>query len=236
MPASCAQGRLPACMSSARLSRRGPAATVVSLTRSSPISAPNLDYSPHAHGFIAATSTKLAGKECEPRARLIVTTLSSNGWRNTSNTRIPNSGSSSRNNTPRCASEISPGRGQFPPPTSPACEMVWCGARNGRLWDHRRVGGQEIGHRVDSRDVERFLHRHRRQDRGQRPRQQRLPRAGRPEHDHIVPARGRLRQRPFDVLLASHFAEIGRHRQHAAHVPHRSVERELPDDQRALLF
>ena len=29
-------------------------------------------------------------------------------------------------------SEISPGRGMRPPPTRPACEMVWCGARNGR--------------------------------------------------------------------------------------------------------
>ena len=31
-----------------------------------------------------------------------------------------------------CASETSPGRGGEPPPTRPATEMVWCGARNGR--------------------------------------------------------------------------------------------------------
>jgi hypothetical protein len=48
----------------------------------------------------------------------MVTTLSSIGWRMTSRTRLPNSGNSSRNKTPRCASEISPGLGIFPPPTS----------------------------------------------------------------------------------------------------------------------
>jgi hypothetical protein len=30
------------------------------------------------------------------------------------------------------ASEISPGRGLPPPPTSATPEAVWCGARNGR--------------------------------------------------------------------------------------------------------
>ena len=54
----------------------------------------------YGHGFIAPTSWKLAGKVSEPCARLIVTTLSSSGWRSTSSTRIPNSGSSSRNSTP----------------------------------------------------------------------------------------------------------------------------------------
>lgn len=43
-------------------------------------------------------------------ARLMVTTLSSIGWRMTSRARVPNSGNSSRNRTPRCAKEISPGK------------------------------------------------------------------------------------------------------------------------------
>lgn len=37
-----------------------------------------------------------------------------------------------QNNTPLCASEISPGIGLTPPPTSATGEIVWCGARNGR--------------------------------------------------------------------------------------------------------
>ena len=41
----------------------------------------------------------------DPLARLIVTTLSSIGWRMTSSTRVPNSGNSSKNKTP-CEREI----------------------------------------------------------------------------------------------------------------------------------
>ena len=73
---------------------------------------------------MAATSMKLAGKVTVPCARLMVTTLSSMGWRSTSSTAWPNSGSSSRNSTPRWLSVISPGLGMRPPPTSPAFEMV----------------------------------------------------------------------------------------------------------------
>ena len=41
--------------------------------------------------------------------------------------------SSSRNNTPWCASETSPGRRNVePPPSRPASDTEWCGARNGR--------------------------------------------------------------------------------------------------------
>ena len=39
--------------------------------------------------------------------------------------------SSSRKSTPPVASEISPGRGPAPPPTSAGAEAPWCGARNG---------------------------------------------------------------------------------------------------------
>ena len=81
-------------------------------------------WKPHGHGFIAPTSMKLAGNVTVPCALLIVTTLSSSGWRRTSSDECPNSGSSSRNSTPRWARVISPGRGTIPPPTSPAFEMV----------------------------------------------------------------------------------------------------------------
>src|SRR5450756_945572 len=43
-----------------------------------------------------------------------------------------NSGSSSKNKTPKCARLISPGRGVCPPPTKPASDIVWCGERKGR--------------------------------------------------------------------------------------------------------
>jgi hypothetical protein len=43
------------------------------------------------------------------------------------------SGNSSRNNTPLCPSDTSPGRGTAPPPINPASEIVWCGDRNGRV-------------------------------------------------------------------------------------------------------
>jgi hypothetical protein len=62
---------------------------------------------------------KFAGYVTVPCAREIVTVRSSSGWRITSSTCWPNSGSSSRNSTPRWLSVISPGRGLRPPPTSP---------------------------------------------------------------------------------------------------------------------
>jgi len=47
----------------------------------------------------------------------MVTSRSSNGCRITSNTVLLNSGNSSKNKTPLCDSEISPGCGYCPPPT-----------------------------------------------------------------------------------------------------------------------
>ena len=87
---------------------------------------------------MAPINIKLAGNVSVPALRAMVSCLSSIGWRSISSRRVPNSGSSSRNNTPRCASEISPGPGTLPPPTSPAKLMVWCGARKGR-WRMRGV-------------------------------------------------------------------------------------------------
>ena len=73
---------------------------------------------------MAPTSIKFAGKVTLPWARLMDTVRSSKGWRNDSRAEWPNSGSSSRNRTPRWARVISPGLGKRPPPTSPALEMV----------------------------------------------------------------------------------------------------------------
>ena len=87
---------------------------------------------PHGQGFEAATSMKRVGKTMTCWPRTIVTWPSSSGWRSASRLGRANSDSSSRNSTPRCASVASPGCGGLAPPTSPAAEIVWCGARNGR--------------------------------------------------------------------------------------------------------
>ena len=55
----------------------------------------------------------------------------SNGSRKTSNAFLSNSGSSSRNNTPLCANDISPGLGLLPPPTKAVAEALWWGDLNG---------------------------------------------------------------------------------------------------------
>ena len=62
---------------------------------------------------------------------MVIVPLSS-GSRSASSAARGNSGNSSRNSTPWCASEISPGRGGEPPPTSATALAVWCGARVGR--------------------------------------------------------------------------------------------------------
>ncbi|MBI5450136.1 MAG: recombinase family protein [Gammaproteobacteria bacterium] len=64
-----------------------------------------------SHGFIVATSWKRAGNCAWRVAREIWMVPDSSGSRSTSSTRRSNSGSSSRNSTPLCASEISPGAG-----------------------------------------------------------------------------------------------------------------------------
>jgi len=81
---------------------------------------------------MAAASIKRAGKVSDMEARAMHTVPSSSGWRMTSRTLRGNSGNSSKNKTPLCASETSPGRGTAPPPINPASEMVWWGDRNGR--------------------------------------------------------------------------------------------------------
>ena len=58
----------------------------------------------------------------------------SSGSRSASRTSRLNSGNSSRNRMPLCASDTSPGRGTLPPPTRATDEAEWCGARTGRCF------------------------------------------------------------------------------------------------------
>ena len=88
---------------------------------------------PHGHGFDAATSMQRVGNSITRCERTIATRPSSSGWRSASSAERANSDSSSRNSTPWWASVISPGNGTVPPPTRPGGEIVWCGARNGRV-------------------------------------------------------------------------------------------------------
>ena len=141
-------------------------------------------------------------------ARAIVTVPSSSGWRSTSSVWRLNSGSSSRNSTPLWASEISPGEGVEPPPTRPALLIVWCGERNGPDGQQRLAGLQPAHGAIDPRGFDRFVGRQVGQDRGHPLGQHRLARAGRAEHQDVVPAAGRHGQRPLGHLLAADVGEI----------------------------
>src|SRR3989344_3388109 len=79
---------------------------------------------PQGQGLEAERRRNRAGNVTLPRARVTVTTPSSKGCRNASRTERGNSGNSSKNKTPRWASEISPGTNVGPPPTSPTREIV----------------------------------------------------------------------------------------------------------------
>ena len=68
-----------------------------------------------------------------PAVLVIVILPSSKGWRRDSVTRRLNSGSSSKNKTPLLARETSPGIGILPPPAKAGADIVWCGARKGRV-------------------------------------------------------------------------------------------------------
>ena len=95
-----------------------------------PLSCPS---QPQGQGFIAAMNWNSAGNVHCRAAREMWITPDSSGSRSTSSTRRSHSGNSSRNSTPRWASEISPGRGLLPPPTNATPLAVWCGARYGSM-------------------------------------------------------------------------------------------------------
>ena len=70
-----------------------------------------------------------AGNRAWPSLRLICTVPDSSGVRSASITCGANSGASSRNSTPRWASEMAPGRAsRGPPPTMLTTEAEWCGS------------------------------------------------------------------------------------------------------------
>ena len=69
----------------------------------------------------------------------------SSGSRRASSALRGNSGSSSRNSTPPWASEISPGRGGEPPPTSATALAEWCGARRALAAGPGRAGRRSPG-------------------------------------------------------------------------------------------
>ena len=89
---------------------------------------------PQGQGFIAPTTVHAAGNVELPVRLDITTCLSSSGCLRASRASRENSGSSSRNKTPRWARLTSPGRSPAPPPTSATREAVWWGALNGRVF------------------------------------------------------------------------------------------------------
>src|SRR5579885_641566 len=137
----------------------------------------------------------------------MVTTLSSNGWRSTSRTFCPNSGSSSRKRTPRWERLISPGRGNRPPPTRPAWLIVMRRAK-GTLQDQRHIGGQHTADTVNLGHFERLFDDHTRQNRGRGTGEQGLAGAGRAAHQNIMTPAGRDLQRAFDMLLPAYRRHI----------------------------
>ena len=85
----------------------------------------------------------LAGKHVVAPEREIVTSPASSGCRSASSTSLANSGASSRNSTPRWASDAAPGRiTPLPPPTMAALVAVWCGAKNGGCFSSEACSGR----------------------------------------------------------------------------------------------
>ncbi len=153
-------------------------------------------------------SMKLAGKSSATFALEMVTRRSSIGCRITSRTVRLNSGNSSKNSTPLCDNEISPGCGTLPPPTNATSLMVWCGDRNGRSRNERTVFRHFARHAVYLGGFECFVQTKRRQDGGQPFCKHRFARAGRANENGVVPAGSRNFQRPLDVFLPFYIVEI----------------------------
>ena len=141
----------------------------------------------------------------------MVTARSSSGWRSISSTWRGNSSSSSRNSTPLCASEISPGRTVGPPPTSPADDTVWWGARNGRAPTSAEPPSRPAD-RVHHRRLQRLVEAERRQDPRQPRGEHRLAGARRADEQQVVAARGGDLQRAPRDLLPAHVGQVRRRR------------------------
>ena len=112
-----------------------------------------------------------------------------------------------------CASEISPGRGWLPPPSSAALVIVWCGARNGRSLDEpvgapsaeytfvvssassRLIGGSTVGMRRASIV---------------------LPMPGGPESSRLWPPATAISSAGAREALAAHVGHVDDRGRHAA--------------------
>ena len=107
------------------------------------------------------------------------------------------------------ASEISPGRGMEPPPTSAGADAPWCGRAERRAPDRARAGSQHAGSRMDARHLQSGGVVQCREQARQAPREHRLAHAGRAHHEQVVTAgRGELERAPRE-RLAAHVGEIG---------------------------
>ena len=144
----------------------------------------------------------------------------SSGSRKASSALRGNSGSSSRNSTPACASEISPGRGGDPPPTSATALALWCGARTGR-WPKRRAS-RPCDDTLSSAALDKRLgRRHRRQQAGEAVGEHRLAGARRPDQQQAVRAgRGHL-QRAARAGLALDVGQVGQRRRRGGRLARR---------------
>ena len=144
-----------------------------------------------------------------PWARLIVTTLSSSGWRSTSRRELPNSGSSSRKRTPRWLRADLAGFGPVAAADQPGVgDGVVRGAERA-LPDQGRIRRQQAADAVYLGDLQGFVVGHGGQDGGERTREEGFAAARRPAHNHVVtPGRSHL-QSALDVLLALDIRHVG---------------------------
>ena len=86
---------------------------------------------PQGQGFIAATNINLDGNTWVCLTLETDIFPSSIGCLNASKVFLLNSATSSKNNTPLCAKDISPGMANIPPPTNEFVDALWCGDLNG---------------------------------------------------------------------------------------------------------
>ena len=78
--------------------------------------------------------------------------------------------------------------------------------------DKSAVLRQYAGDRMEPRDLDRLVEGQRRKDRRQALREHRLARAGRSDHQHVMPSGGGDLKRPFRLLLPFHLRKIGERR------------------------
>jgi len=164
---------------------------------------------PHGHGFIAAASMKRAGYERLIAARAIVTTPSSIGWRSTSSTFLRNFGqlvekqhTAVREAGLRPAADTTRRRSTRRPKS--------CDAARERDAAHERLAErQRPRDRMDLRGLERLIEAHLGEGRRQAAREHRFfSGSGRPDHQNVVPARGRDLERALGVRLPLHLSEV----------------------------